>query len=86
MQKKLWFRAKRFGWGWYPVSVEGWAVTLIYAFVMVRAVLWADHTHSASDTLIKLAPIFIIVTGLFLVICYRTGEAPGWHWGEKNNK
>ena len=30
-EKKLWFRAKCYGWGWYPCSWEGWLVILIWA-------------------------------------------------------
>lgn len=28
-KNKLWFKAKNYGWGWYPVTWEGWTVTII---------------------------------------------------------
>ncbi len=30
MSDKLWFKAKKFGWGWTPCSWEGWTVTGLY--------------------------------------------------------
>lgn len=31
---RLWFKAKRFGWGWVPVTWEGWALTGGYGVVV----------------------------------------------------
>ena len=82
-KKQIWFKAKRYGWGWYPISWQGWAITLVYALALVRIFTWADMTsHSGSDSLIKFGPPFIIITGLFLVICYNKGEMPKWRWGK----
>ena len=32
-KSKLWFRAKNYGWGWYPCSWEGWTVLLIWVLL-----------------------------------------------------
>ena len=35
---KKWFAAKRYGWGWYPVTWQGWGILGIYTgFVVYRA-------------------------------------------------
>jgi len=82
--KKLWFKAKRYGWGWYPVSWEGWVVLAVYTtLIIIPAVQINNNAQSGSDALIGFAPYFIIFTGLLLVICYRTGEYPRWRWGQK---
>lgn len=26
----MWFRAKRYGWGWRPVTWQGWAVVAVW--------------------------------------------------------
>lgn len=84
MTKKLWFKAKRYGWGWTPCTFEGWLVIAI--FVLVE---WLDfrrldmYSHSASDTL---RPFFIdtfVAAMVLLWICYYKGEKPGWRWGGK---
>ncbi len=80
----LWFRAKRYGWGWIPVTWQGWAVTLMYVFWIFSEVHFVNgHTHSVSDFLIKFIPAIYIVTVFFIIICYATGEKPGWRWGSR---
>lgn len=88
-QRKLWFRAKRFGWGWYPVSWQGWAVTLAYAAAYVAlgilfgafapAVI-ADGGSLLPGSLLLLS-VYIFLTASLMKICYRYGEKPRWRWG-----
>ena len=83
--QKLWFKAKRYGWGWYPCSWQGWAVLLIAVGGLVSNVMFADkHSHSMSDALYgALVSNFVIVV-LLLVVCFLTGEKPRWRWGGKS--
>lgn len=73
--KKLWFKAKCFGWGWYPCSLEGWLVLLVWAILFVLSVIKMDH-----EWLKNLLFIFII-TGILIWVCWKTGEKPRWRWG-----
>jgi len=34
---RLWFRARGYGWGWTPVTLEGWIVVLAF-LVAVAAI------------------------------------------------
>lgn len=78
-----WFRAKLYGWGWTPVSWQGWVLTMIYLVLIAREFLNVDKTsHSGSDTLIAFALPFIFITVLFLSICWTKGERPRWRWGK----
>ncbi len=82
-EKKLWFRAKRFGWGWYPVSWEGWGILLMYVFSVVSDFVHVDnHSHSGSDTLIGWSPHFFILTVFLIIICDARGEEAHWRWGK----
>jgi len=75
--KKLWFKARRWGFGWRPVSWEGWVIVVGYVGIMWAAVQQARAgTHSNSDFLIKLSISFIPVTVLLIYICYKKGENP----------
>ncbi len=78
--KNIWFKAKRFGWGWTPVTWQGWAITLLYAFALIQYAVQADMEHSGSDALFKFAVPFVVLTIFLLVICYSRGEKPGWRW------
>lgn len=70
--RRLWFRAKYYGWGWYPVTWEGWVVLLTYILYVV------DRSAESK----KLFEIFF-ATILLIIICYLTGEKPRWRWGKK---
>lgn len=87
-KNKLWFKAKRFGWGWTPVTWQGWLVTLGYVIILVdqaASTMRYDKTGSASvnDTMIYFGLNFILSTVLLLIICYMKGERPSWRWGNK---
>lgn len=37
-QKRIfWFRAKEYGWGWYPATWEGWLVLLVFIALWIFA-------------------------------------------------
>jgi len=79
---KPWFKAKSYGWGWYPASWEGWLVMVLYIAVVVSLlVVMGAASHSVGDTLITFALPFIGLTSLLISISYFTGEMPGWRWG-----
>ncbi|MES2953204.1 MAG: hypothetical protein V4674_01465 [Patescibacteria group bacterium] len=81
---KIWFKAKRYGWGWQPSTWEGWLVLAIYVAGAINYSILVDQgSHRGSDTLIGGAPFFIIWTALLLAVCYWKGEKPSWRWGEK---
>lgn len=74
-----WFRAKLFGLGWYPISWQGWLLTIIYDAAIVGFIVRADiASHSVSDALLSFAVPFLVLSVLYLAICYATGELPVW--------
>jgi len=81
--KKLWFRAKNYGWGWYPSSWQGWLVLAIFIVYVSWAAFDLDaHQHSVSDLLINLLPRVGLAVIVLLLICWKTGEKPEWRWGK----
>ncbi len=82
MNKKLWFKAKKYGWGWTPTTWQGWVVIAVYLVFLVEMFRSIDmQSHSGSDTLITFAPRFLIVTFFLYLVCYLKGEKPRWSWG-----
>lgn len=80
--KHYWFRPKRF-WKWfaayYPTSWQGWIVTFALTALLVAVFLKVDRaSHSASDTLLGVAPFAITILLAFDLFCFRTGEYPSW--------
>jgi hypothetical protein len=77
VEKKVWFPAKRYGWGWGPPNCwQGWVVMLLWlALVFASTFLLNQH----------LAWAVVCMGGLVLLlilICYLKGEKPRWRWGK----
>ena len=82
---KLWFKNKKYGWGWTPCSWQGWAVLAMYFFAMITNIISINNrAFSNSDFLTQFFPQIYIMTVFLLIICYTKGEKPKWQWGNKN--
>lgn len=81
--KRYWFRQRRFGMGGYPITWEGWALSVAYV-VLFFAGIFITRTplNPPSATFIAYA---IVVTTAFCVISWRTTEG-GWRWRWGNEK
>ena len=82
---QLWFKAKRYGWGWTPSSIEGWIVIAIFvALVAAGVVVFTTQLRAGADPrragLLFALWIGVVVGGL-IAICAAKGEKPGWRWG-----
>lgn len=86
-KNKLWFKAKRYGWGWYPASWEGWLVTILYIlFILYRSNKVSAMFDTESSFVFRYTFEIIFMTIPLILICYLKGEKPKWHWGEKKSK
>ena len=92
--RTLWFRAKEYGWGWYPISWQGWAITVLYALLFTFTFLvffgWAgaaSEAHAGVRDIVFGVLEFLIVIGILSYTLFRActkwGEKPGWRWGKK---
>ncbi len=87
MSKPIWFKAKRYGWGWTPATWQGWLILAAFVAVVVYDFLRVDAaSHSVSDTLINWVPDALGLTLILIVICSMTGERPRWRWGDAERK
>lgn len=84
--KPLWFKAKKYGYGWYPVTWQGWSVLAVYVAFVFGSILFIDrNSHSASDTLRPFLILDALATVLLVWICVKTGEPARWRWGEDDD-
>lgn len=82
-EKRYWFRSKLYGWGWVPVTWQGWTATLAYILFLVWNAKQIDAvSHSVSYTLIGFSPVLILATLALILLCIFTGEKPHWRWGK----
>jgi hypothetical protein len=76
--KKIWFPAKRYGWGWgLPCAWQGWVVLSLWAAALFGVGISVAPRHPI------LFPFIAIFMSLILVIiCFLKGEKPRWRWGK----
>ena len=91
-EKKRWFKAREFGWGWRPVTWQGWAITILYTLAFTLTILtfivWIVAALEADSGfrnvilgLFEFVAWMAFLTYTLMQICYLTGEKPGWRWG-----
>ncbi len=82
--KRYWFKAKKYGLGWYPASLEGWFVLFSYiAYMTYRAVAVEAMFDTKTSFVFRYFFEFLLPTILLIIICYLTGEKLKWRWGKK---
>lgn len=75
---ELWFRAKRYGYGWYPENYKGWLVILAYVILFIlSSILFVNKDYIHVHII-----VVILLTSALLVISYKKGEELRWRWGE----
>jgi surface polysaccharide O-acyltransferase-like enzyme len=83
----LWFRARRYGWGWRPCSIEGWLVLLMFiAAVFASALIFNIHIRNGGDvatSTIVYAGTVVALAAALIAVCWKTGERPRWNWGKR---
>jgi hypothetical protein len=78
--KKAWFGKRIIGWGYRPISLEGWLVTVVFLAAIFASITYLEKTTTRYGTL---AVILIV----FHIIIYLTGNAPGSEvWDKLRNK
>jgi hypothetical protein len=74
--RKLWFAAKQYGYGWYPVTWQGWGVLTLY----ILGVFAAAH---GSTNIFMFCVELVILTVFLIIVCVIKGEKARWRWGGK---
>jgi len=75
--KKIWFPAKRYGWGWGPPNCwQGWMVIGLWTLLIAAGVPLAK-----PSPYLYLGFILVMIAGL-MTVCYLKGEKPRWRWGK----
>lgn len=86
-KKKLWFKAKNYGWGWYPATWQGFLITFIYFILLMNRAFVIDAMFdSAESAIFRMIFEFGFLTIILILICYLKGEKPEWRWGGKRIK
>jgi len=86
MKSKHWFLPKCYGYGFFPITWQGWLATLILLGVMILSAYTNNFFNSQVDTpdIFRFSLDTIIITGLFTAL-FKDKVKGGlrWHWGWK---
>ena len=82
-EKKLWFRRKTYGWGWVPITWQGWALVFGYVILVVGFALTIDESSPPREMVFTFLLPVVLLTIALLRIAYKKGETPRWQWGEE---
>ncbi len=80
--KTLYFKRKSYGWGWTPVTWQGWGITIVYVVILIVLSSSVDWNNQKEIMLMFVLPLIILTTA-FIGIAYKTGEKPRWQWGNQ---
>lgn len=78
MSTRYWFRAKRYGWGWTPLTWQGWAALAAFVALLVADWLVFPPTKALPDYI----GCVVGLTILLVAVCWLKGEPPRWRWGD----
>jgi hypothetical protein len=86
MTKHYWFRRKLYGWGWTPVTWQGWLIIVIYVALITLLSITINENSSVKEILLTFISPIALLTTILIYICYKTGEKPKWQWGRSEDK
>jgi hypothetical protein len=77
-ENRVWFPAKKHGWGWgLPCSWQGWVVFAVWLALLCGGAVVLGPKH------LGLYVAYAVVLGIALfIICLIKGEKPRWRWGK----
>ncbi len=81
VKNKYWSKRKRYGWGWTPVTWQGWTAVGVWAVFILGGMSYVNES-SPSSVWIYISSVFLSIIPLFLIF-YKTGPSPRWRWGKK---
>ena len=79
--KGYWFKRKLYGWGWTPVTWQGWLTIALYIGLVLVLALTVDDASPLREVMFTFILPITLLTITLLRICYRKGEKPKWQWG-----
>ena len=87
--KKLWFKSKTYGYGWYPATWQGWLVLGGYVLGLLGAYFFFLHgaittpgdKHDIPRAVWEFLACDFTLTGALILVAYKTGEKAEWRWG-----
>jgi hypothetical protein len=75
--KGYWFKRKLYGWGWVPVTWQGWLVVVVGVAIVFAGIYVGEIDNAPGAALVG----FLLFFSLIFTFGYWKGEKPKWMWG-----
>ena len=80
----LWFKRRRYGYGWTPVTWQGWTVVDLFLAIVVGGA--ALSASAESDAAVVIYLNFVVAATLLLIgASLQKGPTPKWRWGKSKD-
>jgi len=86
MSNEYWFKPKNYGYGFTPISWEGWIATLIFIVLLFISAYINNFDSPSLNSKggLRFLLDVIILTSLFSLVSKEKLDGKlGWHWGNK---
>ncbi|NQZ19562.1 MAG: hypothetical protein HRT44_09950 [Bdellovibrionales bacterium] len=77
----LWFKRKKYGWGWTSITWQGWAVTIGYC---CSVGIYIGYTYVPQREFLKVFILCLITSIPMIAIGYLKGPKPKLQWREES--
>lgn len=78
---KLWFKRRRYGYGWVPVTWQGFLTLFIYIGIILAVAFIMDDDMGLGE-LFAFFVFVVIATLLLVTVSLFYGPKPKWRWGK----
>lgn len=85
--KKYAMKRKRFGWGWIPVTWQGWVFIFAQVGIIITTATFLPHkpAHPTADQFLRFILIFGLAFMNLIIFALKTSPRPKWRWGKKSS-
>lgn len=85
-KRNYWFKRRRYGYGWTPVTWRGWVTIVVFLVVVVAgaAIILKDTPRNTFSSEVYTFLAFVAVaTALIFAVSLAKGPKPKWRWGSR---
>jgi hypothetical protein len=76
-----WFKRRRYGWGYFPSSWQGWAATALLLVLVIGPALFISDDNDSTALAVGYVVYVLVVAAGFLAVAVLKGPTPKWRWG-----
>lgn len=85
LDNKYWFKRRRYGYGWTPVTWQGFLIVILGLAAIIIAAFQLPNkpAQPTPDQLAMFYGVCAVVIVIFIVAGYLKSPKPHWRWGKR---